>query len=301
MKKIAIIGAGAVGSFYGARLQKAGHCLQYQTSHAALFRKKSLVIKSIWGNFSLKIKAFENTGTMDPADLAIVSTKALYDIDYKKILKPVISKKSLILVLQNGINFEEKIQKYFPKNPVIGGLAFTCINRNRPDQIDHIDYGMVRIGPLKKDYVKSAKLIADLFENSGVKVFFDFNLRRLRWEKLLWNVPFNPLSVITGGAATDKLIENPNTLNLVYKLMFEVRKIAKREGVPITKKAILSMVERTREMKPYKTSMLLDYEAGRKMEVEAILGEPIRIAKKLKIDVPFMESTYNLLSYYNEL
>jgi 2-dehydropantoate 2-reductase len=203
------------------------------------------------------------------------------------------------MVLQNGINTEEKLKKIFPDNMVLGALAFTCINRIAPTKIQHLDYGLVKIGSLNPEFKKQARQVAEIFAAAGIKAAFDANLRRLRWEKLLWNVPFNSLSVVCLRASTAELMKDEALLPYIYNLMYEVRLIANAEGNKINKKAIFEMVERTRKMTPYKTSMLLDFEGGREMEVEAILGEPLRLAQKYKIKAPNIESIYRILSYYN--
>ena len=115
----------------------------------------------------------------------------------------------------------------------------------------------------------------------------------------LFNIPFNSLSVICQGANTRQMIEDKDINNLCYLLMKEVQSLAKAENHTIDDKSITDMIERTRKMKPYKTSMLLDFESKKTMEVEAILGEPIKIAKANNIKVPFMYSIYSILSFLN--
>jgi 2-dehydropantoate 2-reductase len=121
----------------------------------------------------------------------------------------------------------------------------------------------------------------------------------LRWEKLLWNVPFNGLSVALGGVLTDRLVGEPDSLALVVALMDEVRAIAKADGAPLSKAQAAQMVENTRLMTPYRTSMLIDSEAGREMEVQAIFGEPLVVARRHKVAVPILTALYRMLSFFN--
>ena len=298
MDKIAVIGAGAVGIFYGAKIQEAGYKVEMQTRSA---RKKSeslrFQIKSIWGNFNPDVKIFRSTADMDPADLVIVSLKSLPGIDYRELLSPVLKTNTAILLLQNGLSGEEKLQTILPDNPIVGGLAFTCINKVTHTKIEHLDYGFVKIGPLRKKDIPIAKKIADIFKKSKIPVEVGDDLRSLRWLKLLWNIPFNSLSVICNSTTTDKLIRNKNTYALAEELMNEVLSVAKKEGSIIPRKEIKAMLDRTKKMKPYKTSMLLDFERGNRMEVDAIFGEPLRIARKLKVDAPILETVTKILLF----
>ena len=112
--EIAVIGAGAVGMFYGAKLAQNRYHVEFQSrSSAGLLKRKRIKIKSIWGNFSLKLKVFESTSEMKYADIIILSTKNLPGIDYEALISPVLKKNSIIVCLQNGIGKEEQLSEYF--------------------------------------------------------------------------------------------------------------------------------------------------------------------------------------------
>ena len=296
--KIAVIGAGAIGSFYGAKLAKAGYDVEFLTRSGAKKLKNNAVnIKSIWGNFKIKLNAFSDTKFMSKADLIIISTKVLPSINYKKIIAPIVKKDSIILCIQNGMNVEEKLSRIFPKNTVLGGLAFTCINRISPIKILHLDYGLIKIAPLLKENFKTASLLTEIFNKTGIQTEAVKNLRKMRWQKLLWNIPFNSLSVVCGGITTDKIVDSNTLTTLAADLMKETLEIAKAEGIIIPGKIIQTMITTTQKMNPYKTSMLLDYENKREMEIETIVGEPLRIAKKLKVKTPVLDTIYKMLLF----
>ncbi len=300
IQSLCVLGAGAVGCFYGLKLQKFGVYTEFQSRNMFRSSIKRIKVKSIWGDFESTSKVHETPLTMKKSDLVIVSTKITnFDIDLqtiKEYLKIVSHEKTIVLFLQNGINFEENIQIFFPSNPILGGLAFTCINRVYLDEIHHIDYGKVKIGSNLKDFDHVARDVVELFLKSGIDAEYLPNLRFGRYEKLLWNIPFNSLSVLFK-SKTDLLVNEGTTLELAKNLMNDVYKIAKKDKILITKKMINDMLIRTIKMKPYKTSMLLDYEAGRELEIESILGEPLRIAKKLKVKVPNIENMYYILKH----
>lgn len=303
INNIAVIGAGAVGTFYGGILAKAGFAVQFQSKYMFSSKTKNMQIKSLWGDFDFPIQVFSDVSSMDKADLIIISAKtckpALDLIQYSKLIKKIRKPNSIILVLQNGLNMEEKLGKVFPKNPILGGLAFTCINRITHEEIHHIDYGQIKIGPLKNKFDAEGKLITKLFSDAGIDTKYENNLRKARYEKLLWNVPFNSLSVIGNKSSTKEIIDFKPLFDLAKNLMLEVRAIAKKENIEIKKSLIDEMLERTKKMKPYKTSMLLDFEKGNTMEVESILGEIYQTGKSLRVATPYLDYTYGIMQFLN--
>ncbi|MBN2403425.1 MAG: 2-dehydropantoate 2-reductase [Spirochaetes bacterium] len=297
---VAIVGAGAIGSFYGAKLQKSGLRVQFQTrSGAAALKKEKMKVNSIWGDFSIKADAHDSTQSMEPADLIIVAVKALENIDYYKLLSPLIKKSSVILLIQNGLNIDEKLQELFPVQKVLGATAFVCLNRFSPENIQHLAYGRLDAGYLIKEDEQLAGEVVQLFKSAGVEIFLSGYIRELRWKKLLWNVPFNVLSVLLMKANTKEMIEDKNILRIAIELMKEVKRIAITDGINVTDNDINSMIEKTKIMVPYQTSMLLDFEGHRPMEVDAILGEPLKVARKSGIDVPRMEVLYAELKFFD--
>lgn len=300
IKTISIIGAGAVGTFYGAKLGGAGFHVQFYSPSAKSHEKRNLNIKSVWGNFQQTGEFFNKTESMDPSDLIILSVKALESIRSVELIHPLVKENSIILVLQNGICEEETIQKAFPENPVMGGLAFTCINRIDKHTIDHQDYGAIKIGSLEEKNYAQAKELVEQFKEAGIQTIYGEPLRKLRWQKLLWNVPYNSLSVAGGLITTDIIINDEHLNALSRRMMKEVQQIAASENTSLPDEDIETMVENTRKMNPYKTSMMIDFELKRPMEVEAILGRPLRIAQKNKVTVPTIEAIYSLLSFMDK-
>jgi len=139
-----------------------------------------------------------------------------------------------------------------------------------------------------------------MFNASDVPCIIDENIVTARWKKLIWNAPFNPVSVIGGGVTTDVIINNSESLKLVKNIMNEVIDLANIYGHNLPKNLVDENIALTVKMKPYKTSMLLDYENNRRLEVEAILGNAVRLARKKNFPVPNLEAIYALLLLLTE-
>ena len=252
-------------------------------------------MKSTWGDFSIEVKCYGSSAELAPSDLIILTSKCFPGLDFQGMIKNILKPESIILVLQNGLGIEEELSREFPGNIILGGLAFTCINRLGPLDVHHIDHGKVKVAALEDIHKKVATEIAELFQNAGIECVAEQNLRLQRWKKLVWNVGFNPMSAITG-LDTGSIMSSEKLCNTVKASMLEVQKTAAAEGLTIEDNFLLEMMTITKAMSPYKTSMLLDKEAGRQLETWAILEQPISIAKKYQIKTPLMEAYNAILS-----
>ncbi len=303
---VAVIGAGAIGAFYGAKLYQHGLSVEFYSKKFAQESTKpnksivcDIYVNSIWGSFSAPITCYQDTKDMQSADFVLLTTKALPSINYFDLINPVLKKTSTIICIQNGLCNEENLEKLFPNHPIVGVTAFTCIHRSG-HTINHIDYGLLKLAPLCSKYSFHANMIYNIFQQAGIESSLHNHLKQLRWEKLLWNIPFNALSVILHGANThDMLLSHPIN-ELVKQIMYEIFTVAKVDNVDLKQNNIEDMIQRTQSMKPYKTSMLLDFEKKSILEIEAIIGQPRAIAHKHNIPVPQLDTIYSILYYISE-
>ena len=299
---IVLIGTGAVGSLYAGKLAQAGARVStvcrsdYQT-----VKNNGLAVKSVWGDFHFApdevMKDIAEYSSIP--DYIVVATKVLPQIDVAKLIRSKVFPQTSIVLLQNGIDIEEPVARAFPKNEIISALAFVCVNRIGLGQIDHLDYGRLIIGTYPSGRSEKVEMLEQLFINAGVECAVTDYIVTARWIKLVWNAPFNPMSVLGGGVDTTAMTGTEPSLILARNVMEEVRLLAEATGHPFPETVITKNIDDTMVMKPYKTSMLLDYENGREMEVEAILGNAVRIAQRHAINVPHIESLYGLLTLIN--
>jgi 2-dehydropantoate 2-reductase len=296
--RILVVGTGAIGGFYGGKLAQAGaRVATLCRSDYEAVKSEGIKITSTYGNFHFVpekvIGDLKEYGS--PPDYLLVGLKVLPEINTAEMLKEVVGPDTVIVLLQNGVQIEEPVARAFPNNQIISGLAFICVTRTDPGHIDHVDFGRLVIGRFPAGRSDKTDLLAGLFNDSGVPCTISENVVTDRWRKLVWNAPFNPISVLAGGADTKTMVDNPESLELARQVMKEVCKVAKAVGHPLPAGVVEENIEGTRRMSPYKSSMLVDFEAGRPMEVEAILGNGIRAAKRYNLAVPHMESLYGLL------
>lgn len=299
MFRILVLGSGAIAGLYAGKLVQAGCNVDFWVrKNSSELKKNGFQIESQpWGNFDYRANdVFETVPeNLEKYDLVLNCLKCLPEIRLETILGNKIPDRLPILLLQNGIGIEEPVTTLYPSHEILSGLAFVCANRLDDGKILHLDYGELTIGSWNRKNSSLAKQITDLFNQAGVPTQITETIRQARWKKLMWNAPFNPISVLSGGKNTSEILAQPFGRKLVIEVMREVQKLSKLNGAEVPEEQIGTFISMTEAMKPYKTSMLLDFEAGRPMEIEAILGNAIRIAEKNTLEIPHIQTLYSLL------
>jgi len=291
---IAVIGAGAVGSYYGGRLAEAGHDVRFlmRRDYDAV-KENGLQLTSPVGDFVLLNPNIARESTeIGSVDWVICALKATSIGDAQRLVQPCVKATTRILVLMNGLGIEERFAQWFDSRHIFGGMAFTCVNRGEPGYVHHMAYGPVTIGHFHNDPVE-LELAIQLWSKSKAQVSAAPSLLRARWEKLCWNIPFNGLAVAAGGITTDRIVGNPALRNAARTLMDEVIAtgnadlVYHSEQARIDHDAIIDlMFVSTDTMGVYRPSTMIDFVEGKAMEIEAMFGEPLRRAQLLGVDTP---------------
>ena len=294
--KIAIVGCGAVGLFYGAKLALSGqnvHFLMRKDFDQVL--KYGIKIKSISGateclNNPSIYKAAEEIG---PCDLIVIGIKATDNEALDYLIPPLIKKETVILSLQNGLGNEEFIAKRFGAQRVLGGLCFVCLNRISKGVVRHIAQGTISCGEFTGLPIPRTHDIALMFKNAGISFIVSESLIEQRWKKLVWNIPFNGISISKGGVDTAAILEDESLLSLAQALMAEVIQVANKLGCNLSTSLIDYNIKETKSMGPYRPSSMIDFIEGRPVEVEAIWGNPVRVGRSVGVEIPKMEAMYD--------
>ena len=305
MASIAVIGAGAVGGYYGARLAQAGHDVRFLLRRdLEVVRANGLRVFSRDGDFHLpRVTAAATADELGTVDWVICSLKATALEQARELVTPCLREDTRILALMNGLGVDARFAEWFGAHRVFGGMAFVCINRGEPGVIHHLDYGRVSLGNVLDDAGENDAL-ETLLRDANIETVVAPNLRYARWEKLCWNVPFNGLSVAGGGIGTQTILRDPELRTTAETAMREVVAAGNADLAAANSAARLDadevvarMFALTETMGDYRTSMVIDYVSGAELEVEAILGNPVRRARELAVPTPTMSALYALVSH----
>jgi 2-dehydropantoate 2-reductase len=298
-----VIGTGAIGGFYGAKLQQAGFDVHFLLNRDYQWvRDRGLVVESVNGDFTLpEVNAYQQPQKMPKCDVVIVALKTTANYLLPQLLPPVVKDNGVVVLLQNGLGAEEEVAQIVGSNRVMGGLCFICSNKIGPGHIRHSDYGAIELGDYGEGYrprgiTDRMQAIAGDFNRAGITILDSEDLLASRWKKLVWNIPFNGLSVILD-AKTDALIADRATRSLAEDLMQEVVNGAAAYDRAIAPEFVQDMLDKTVKMKPYLTSMKLDYDRRQPLEVEAIFGNPLKKAAKAGVRLPKIETLYQQLVF----
>ncbi|HET9570010.1 MAG TPA: putative 2-dehydropantoate 2-reductase [Bacteroidales bacterium] len=282
-----VIGTGGIGGFYGGMLAHSGQEVHFLFhSDFDFVKKHGLKVDSVLGDFHLeKVHAYQSTEDMPICDVVLVGLKTTSNSLLKTLLPPLLGPETTVILIQNGLGIEEKLSVDFPDLSIAGGLGFICSGKFGPGHIVHAEHGKITIGSYQGSQQEILKKVCADFEAARVPCEVSENLLTSRWKKLVWNVPYNGLTVVMN-ALTSDLMANADTYQLCKDLMLEVIGAANACGVSLSKDFAQVMLEYTLDMKPYAPSMRLDFDFKRPMEIQAIYSSPLEAADNVGFDMP---------------
>ena len=288
--KYAVIGTGAIGGYYGAKLARSGQEIHFLLhSDYDYVKEHGLQVDSCDGSFHLpKVNAYHTTADMPQVDVVLVCLKSTRNHLLRDLLMPLLHKQTLVVLIQNGIGLEQDVEEIFPGIQLVAGLAFICSAKTEPGRVNHQCYGHINFGNYScHDEQCFNQLIAE-FNEAGIKAG-TVEYHEARWRKAVWNMPFNGMTVALN-TQTDILLKNPSTRTLIREQMMEVINTANALGVKGIDESFADlMIQMTDEMAPYSPSMKLDFDFHRPMEIDYLYSRPIAIAHKAGLRMPKLE------------
>jgi 2-dehydropantoate 2-reductase len=289
--KYAVIGTGAIGGYYGAMLARNGTDVHFLLhSDYQHVSEEGLRIDSINGNFNVAVNAYAKPEDMPLCDVAIVALKTTNNHLLEVLLPQVVKHNGIVVIMQNGLAVEQVAADILPQASIIGGLCFIGSTKIGPGHIKHSDFGMVSLGHYIKDesaagITPELGLVTEDFLACGIDVKPIENLFFLRWQKLVWNVPFNGLSVVLN-SSTAELLRQHDSRELIKSIMLEVIAAANACGQTLSASLAESMLVNTEtNMQDYAPSMKVDYEHNRPLEINAIYQSMIDRAARSGADM----------------
>ena len=290
---ILVIGAGAIGSFYGAILKRAGCTVSvvlrsdYDAVKADCFRFTSPLGELSWTPDQV-YQPGDTPGRLP--DYVLLCVKVLPGVDRAELVRPWMGEQTGLVLIENGLDIERELADAFPRNPLVSCLAFIAVSRTGPGTVNHQAYGQLVMVNFPTGFDHHCAQLAGLFREGGIDINETDAVVGERWRKCVWNTPFNPLSVLANGADTLAMLDAPGGEGLIRTLMEEVIAVAQADGYPMPDGIIEKNLSGTRAMGAYKNSMALDYLNDRPIELDAILGNVVAIADRLNVPVPHLRT-----------
>ena len=306
-QRVAVVGAGAVGGYFGMRLAEIGHDVRFlmRRDYEAV-KAGGLHLSSHLGDMALDSPTVERTpealAAHGPVDWVLVGLKATAIPAMPELVGPLLSEDTRVLAIMNGLSVDDEIAAQLPEGTsLFGGLGFIGVIRGEPGRILHQEFGAVNLGHHGDDPDELQRGV-DLFAGSKVEIRPEPSLLQARWEKLCWNIPFNGLCVIAGGVGVDQVIEEPPLYDAAYEIIREIVAIgnadleAHGETNRIDGPRIANQfLTQTLGMGAYRPSTVIDYNEGRPLELDAIFRQPVQRASELGMPCPMMSMVASLV------
>jgi 2-dehydropantoate 2-reductase len=305
--RIGIIGTGAIGGFYGLMLARAGFDVHFllRSEYSAVSERGLQLNSAVHGPLSLHpVQAYAQASDMPPCDWLLVGTKTIGNVELAPTIAQVAAPGAKVVLLQNGLDVEDSLRAHLPDSlHLLGGLCYICVHRSGPGIVEHQAMGRVNLGyhsgNAGNDEVRRQAIVeegAALFHQAGIESQAMANLHQARWHKLVWNVPYNGLSVLLG-AGTTALMADEASRELIQALMAEVVLGARACGHEIAASYAEQMFTMTESLADYWPSMYHDHLHKRPLELAAIYARPLAAAKAAGCELPQMRALYQALSF----
>ena len=297
--KILVMGAGAIGAFYGAWLQRAGDDVYYcaRGEHLRAMQERGLAVKSVNGDFHLEVKASSDPREFAPYELILFCVKSQDTVAAAKQCLGCLAKDGAILTLQNGVENEALLCEVFPRDQVMGGNARVGAEITGPGQLWHTVGGNAEIGELDGRKSERVMRIAESFRRASLLGEVTDDLLTIRWHKLMGNNGTNTVCTL-GRCTVGATLADPEGFALVRQLFLDTVRVGRAEGAKLTEEQAdrqLQVMKNYPNLMSVRPSTLQDYEKGKRLEYDAITGAILRAAKRHGISVPATETVHALL------
>jgi 2-dehydropantoate 2-reductase len=304
--KIGIIGAGAIGGWIAARLALAGNRVSMLARGKTLLAlTNGLAIREGGATTEAKVRASDDPGAIGPQDVLVIAVKAPALAEVADLVRPMIGPETMIVPMLNGVPWwfvdgeplssvdpGGRIAMSIPSAPLIGCVVHAACRRTAPNSIEVAHADKLILGEPRGGTSERVGQLANLFEQAGIRCEQSDNVRRAIWYKLWGNMTMNPLSALTGATA-DKILTSEGLKPFILACMAEAAAVGSAIGCPISESGEDRMAV-TARLGAFKTSMLQDVEAGRTIELEALVGAPREIGRRVGVQTPNIDGLYSI-------
>jgi 2-dehydropantoate 2-reductase len=287
--KIAVMGAGAMGSLFGGLLADAGEdvtLIDVWKEHVDAINARGLRIMGISGDRTIEVNSTTDPGKVGPVDLVIIFVKSYDTAEAARDALPMASDGTVFLSLQNGLGNIDKIAEAAGRHRIIRGVTAQGSTMMGPGEIYHAGQGPTVIGELYEASTERVERIAKAFNHAGIHTEISSNIMGALWSKVLVNVGINPLTALTG-LRNGELLDHPEIRRVMKRAVEEATMVAQSLGIEME---FYNPVEKVYEVAEAtaanRSSMLQDVERGRKTEIDTLNGAIAELGGRIGVDTP---------------
>ncbi len=299
--RIAVMGTGAVGGYFGAKLAAAGQDVAFvaRGSHLEAMRKDGLKVNSAERDLAVRALFTSEPREIGPVDLILFCVKSYDTENASAELAPMIGADTLVLSLQNGVDNPDKIAARWGEERTLAGVVYLGALVSAPGVIQHRAGGSLALGDLTGRASARAKQVERLFSGAGVPCSASAEIRKVMWTKLVWNAPFCALACLAR-ATVREILEAESLRKLAADCMEEVREAARSTGVELAPSVVEDTFKFSQGLGDFKPSMLQDLEADKPLEYEALNGIVVDLLARKGKEAPINETSCAVLKFLDQ-
>jgi 2-dehydropantoate 2-reductase len=308
--KIAVFGAGAIGGYVGAKLAEAGHevAVVARGAHLRAIGERGLRLEERGAVRALSVRATGRAEDLGRQELVIIATKAHALPAAAGAIASLLGPETVLLPAQNGIPWwfpyragaplegssiaavdpDGGLARRLDPARVIGCVVYMAAAVTEPGLVRRFGGNLLILGEPDGSTSPRLQRLAEIMSAAGIKIETTPSIRDAVWMKLWGNVAFNPVSVLTG-AKMDRMADDPRVRAVLRAAMLECRAVAERLGARFDRD-VEARIEEARVVGDFKTSMLQDFEAGRPVEIDALVGAVIELGRRVEVETPMLEA-----------
>jgi 2-dehydropantoate 2-reductase len=299
--KIAAMGAGGVGGYFGARLQQAGHDVTFfaRGRHLQALREQGLTVESSHGNAHLKVRALEDPREAELADVVLFAVK-LWDTETAaERLGPVVGGPTVIIPFQNGVESVERLRRFFPEKAVMGGAAYIATRIKSPGVIEHTgQMAKLQFGPLVSSQEDPARAFLEACQSAGIQAEIPADIVKASWEKFVFLVGVSSATAVAR-APLGVVRKDPDLRWLFEQAMRETWRLAHARGIAVAEDFVEQRLAFADTLHAeMKASLAHDLDNGGKLEAPWLCGAVARMSAERGLEAPVNRSVYAALKPY---
>lgn len=295
--RVAVMGAGAVGGYFGAKLARAGHEVWFIARRERLkaYRSTGISVESIDGDFDLvPVRAIRDASSVGKVDMVLFTVKSTGTRRAAEEARALVGPYTTVLSIQNGVDNEAVLEEVLGEDRIVPGVAVIGVSMPEPGHILHTNNGSITLGEVNGEETDRVRSICKAFAEAGVDTKVTTDVRTIKWRKLIWNASFNPIAALTGMRVLE-IIEDDTSRTIAEGAMRETIEVGKALGHNVGDYQIERATQRNPNWAHSKTSMLQDIESGRPTEIDALSGAVVRYGREKGVPTPVMETLHRLV------
>ncbi|MFQ5860759.1 MAG: 2-dehydropantoate 2-reductase [Dehalococcoidia bacterium] len=299
--RIAVMGSGGVGGYYGALLARAGNQVTFiaRGAHLEAIRRNGIHIKSREGEFTVQAPATDDPGQVEPVELVLFTVKTYHNAQAIPLLKPLVSGETAVLTLQNGVESYLELQQGLGPQCVLPGLTYVAAEVEAPGVIRQQGRMVAVIfGELSGEASPRTTRVLETFQQAGIDITLTSEVLKELWTKFIF---IATLAGVTTACRTrlEVLLEHPETQRMLLDCAEEIAAVGRAKQVALDEDVVAKTVQRCESAARHlKASMHTDLEQGRPLELEALNGAVARMGSELGIPTPVNRLIYAMLTPY---